>query len=58
MRCFSFFFFFYHSYVEKDVETNKEDYAYLCPDGMTRPAKRNNPCIWLRQPWPVIVARK
>ncbi|KAF7381560.1 hypothetical protein HZH66_013954 [Vespula vulgaris] len=41
----------------KNVEANKEDYAYLCPDGMTRSAKTDNPCIWLRQPWPVIVAR-
>ncbi|XP_035735120.1 transferrin-like isoform X1 [Vespa mandarinia] len=41
----------------KNVETNKEDYAYLCPDGMTRSANTDNPCIWVRQPWPVIVAR-
>ncbi|KAL2730813.1 transferrin-like isoform X1 [Vespula squamosa] len=41
----------------KNFEVNKDDYAYLCPDGMTRSAKTDNPCIWLRQPWPVIVAR-
>ncbi|XP_015175750.1 PREDICTED: transferrin [Polistes dominula] len=40
----------------KMTESNKDDYSYLCPDGMTRPAKDDNPCIWLQQPWPVIVS--
>ncbi|XP_014608643.1 PREDICTED: transferrin [Polistes canadensis] len=40
----------------KMTESNKDDYSYLCPDGMTRPAKDNNPCIWLGQPWPIVVS--
>ncbi|KAI4497716.1 hypothetical protein M0802_007256 [Mischocyttarus mexicanus] len=40
----------------KITDSSKDDYSYLCPDGMTRPARNNNPCIWLGQPWPVIVS--
>ncbi|KAK2584704.1 hypothetical protein KPH14_007038 [Odynerus spinipes] len=41
----------------KSVDVNKEDYSYLCPDGMTRPVKTENPCVWLKRPSSVILTR-
>ncbi|XP_065211083.1 transferrin-like isoform X2 [Planococcus citri] len=33
-----------------------EEYKFLCPDGFARPL--NQPCTWLRQPWPAVVAER
>ena len=42
----------------ENLQIDKENYNYLCPDGKTRPMKYDKPCVWITRPWPVIVARR
>lgn len=34
---------------------NVNEYSYLCPNG-TKQSNLTNPCVWMSQPWPVIIA--
>ncbi|XP_012287691.1 transferrin-like [Orussus abietinus] len=52
------------SFVQQYFALNHEskgnviDYQFLCPDGGFQPLATKNPCSWIHQPWPVIVAKE
>ncbi|XP_043267585.1 transferrin [Venturia canescens] len=42
----------------KSLGLDETSYNYLCPDGSTRSMTTARPCVWIRKPWPVIVANR
>jgi hypothetical protein len=33
----------------------KDHYAFLCPNGTTTPVSTEKPCVWLTQPWKLVI---
>lgn len=48
-------FLFVHDFVKESIDTS--GFAYLCPNGTLQAIGSDAvPCVWLRQPWPLIIS--
>lgn len=46
---------FVHGIVKESIDTS--GFAYLCPNGSLQAITPDTvPCVWLRQPWPLIIS--
>jgi len=41
-------------FLRENTDTASQ-YQFFCPNGTVQPALTSNPCVWLSQPWPVIL---
>ncbi|XP_073994215.1 transferrin-like isoform X2 [Rhodnius prolixus] len=47
----------YFGLKDRTFKNNANDYVYLCKNQTTMEISAENPCVWGRQPWNVIVSR-